>query len=202
VLDKISTQEINRMYDAVEKLFKFHLAYLEEGSNDIAPDIVIKFPESDLNKIKKNLKFEFVNFESDFKINSQEYTKEYRTWNHWLWIVPKQEKYSSDNAMIPSTEKIVGDWGEQFKQFEPDMLKQLIEWLLAQIDDLKKDVNSTQNAILDLYRDRLEKARQEITVDYEKQKNVWEPMQQKAKKLAVEFAQLGNFQEEDDFSDQ
>jgi regulator of replication initiation timing len=104
--------------------------------------------------------------------------------------------------MIPSTEKIVGDWGEQFKQFEPDMLKQLIEWLLAQIDDLKKNVNSTQNAILDLYRDRLEKARQEITVDYEKQKNVWEPMQQKAKKLAVEFAQLGNFQEEDDFSDQ
>lgn len=54
---------------------------------------------------------------------------------------------------------------------------------------------------MDLYRDRLEKARQEITFDYEQQQNVWKPMQQKAKKLKKlkeEFSQLGNFQEEAD----
>jgi hypothetical protein len=80
------------------------------------------------------------------------------------------------------------------------MLKQVIEWLLAQIDDLKKSVDKTQSDILDLYRDRLEKARQEITFDYEKQQNVWKPRQQRAKQLELEFSQLGNFEKEADSS--
>jgi uncharacterized protein YicC (UPF0701 family) len=80
------------------------------------------------------------------------------------------------------------------------MLKQVIEWLLAQIDDLKKSVDKTQNDILDQYRDRLEKARQEITFDYEKQQNVWQPMQQRAKRLEEEFSRLGNFEKEADSS--
>ena len=202
VLDKISTQEINRMYEAVSELFKCHLAYLEQGSNNIAPNILIRFPNSELNKVKDDLKFDFVKFESDFEIKKKEYTKEHRTWNHWLWIIPKKETYSSDNATIPSTGKILADWEEQLKQVEPEMLKQVIEWLLTQINDLKKNVDATQNAILDLYQDRLEKARQETTIDYEKQKNAWEPMQQRANNLASEFFQLGKFQEEEDFSDQ
>jgi predicted GTPase len=226
VLDKISAQEINRMYEAVSELFKCHLTYLEEGSNNIAPDIVIKFPESQLNKVTRDLKFN-LNFESGFDV-------EKGTWNEEVWIVKENmltnaydnlpneirflgfkirkpnvdqflrnvnlktiEVRSSDNATIPSTEKILADWQEQLKQVEPEMLKQVIEWLLAQINDLKKNVDTTQSAILGLYRDRLEKARQEITLDYEKQKNVWEPMQKRARNLASEFSQLGDFQEDD-----
>jgi hypothetical protein len=231
VLDKISAQETNRMYEAVSELFKYHLAYLEEGSNEIAPDIVIKFPESQLNKVTKDLTFK-LKFESGFDI-------EKGTWNEEVWTVERNvltnaydnlpdevrflgfkirkpsvdqflrdvnlktiELRSSDNTTIPSTGEILADWKEQLKQVEPEMLKQVIEWLLAQINDLKKNVDTTQSAILNLYQDRLEKARQEITLDYEKQKNVWEPMQQRAKYLASEFSQLGKFQEEDDFSDQ
>jgi GTPase Era involved in 16S rRNA processing len=226
VLDKISAQETNRMYEAVSELFKCHLTYLEEGSNNIAPDIVIKFPESQLNKVTRDLKFN-LNFESGFDV-------EKGTWNEEVWKVkeniltnaydnlpdeirflgfkirkPNVDKFlrnvnlktievrSSDNATIPSTEKILADWQEQLRQIEPEMLKQVIEWLLAQINDLKKNVDTTQSAILDLYRDRLEKARQEITLDYEKQKNVWEPMQKRAKNLASEFSKLSNFQEDD-----
>jgi hypothetical protein len=42
----------------------------------------------------------------------------------------------------------------------------------------------------------LEKARQEITLDYEQKQNVWKPMQQRAEKLKERFSRLGNFQEE------
>jgi GTPase Era involved in 16S rRNA processing len=138
VLDKISTQEIHRMYEAVNELFICHLAYLEKGSNSIAENIVIRFPESELNKVKNDLKFDFVKFDSDFKIKEEDYTEERRTWKHWLWIVPKKEERSSENAEIPSTGQILSDWKKQLKKVEPDMLKQVIEWLLAQINDLKK----------------------------------------------------------------
>jgi hypothetical protein len=57
VLDKISTQEIQRMYEAVNELFICHLAYLEKKANSIAENIVIRFPESELNKVKNDLKF-------------------------------------------------------------------------------------------------------------------------------------------------
>lgn len=196
VLDKISTQEITRMYEAVNELFTCHLTYLEQGSDNLAQDIVIRFPESELNKVKNDLKFDFVKFDSDFEITEKEYTVERRTWNYWFWIFPKKEKRSSENAKIPSIGQVLADWKQQLKEVEPDMLKQVIEWLLAQIDDLKKNVDKTQSDVLDLYRDRLEKARQEITFDYEQQQNVWKPMQQKAKKLEEKLSQLANFQEE------
>ncbi|MEA5536605.1 dynamin family protein [Crocosphaera sp. XPORK-15E] len=200
VLDKIATQEINRMYEAVNELFIFHLAYLEKESNSIAENIVIRFPESELNKVKNDLKFDFVEFNSDFDIKKEDYTEKRRTWKHWLWIVPKKEKRSSDNAEIPSIGQILGDWKKQLKEAEPKILKQVIEWLLAQIDDLKKNVDQTQTDILNLYRDRLEKARQEITFDYEQQQNVWKPMQERARRLEEEFSQLSNLQEESDLS--
>ena len=196
VLDKISKQEINRMYEAVSELFKCHLSYLEQCSNEIAPDIVIRFPDSELNKVTKEFTFK-PKFESGFDITTKEYTVQYRTWKHWLWIVPKKEKRSSDNAVIPSTGEIQAKWSQQLKQVEPEMLKQVIEWLVSQMNDLKKNVDTTQNAIFNLYLDRLEKARQKIDLNFEKQKNVWEPMQQRAQNLAGEFSQLVKFEEEE-----
>ena len=197
VLEQIETQEITRMYEAISELFKCHLAYLEQGSDDKAQGIVIRFPDSELNKVTtENLKF-YPKLESTFDIATEKYTEEYRTWKHWLWIVPKKEKRSSDNARIPSTGDIQADWSKQLKKVEPEMLKQVIEWLLEQINDLKKNVDTTQNVILNLYLDRLEKARQEIDLDFEKQKNIWEPMQQKAQNLKGKFSQLVKFEEEE-----
>jgi predicted GTPase len=191
VLDKISKQEIQRMYEAVNELFVCHLSYLEKGSNSIAENIVIRFPESELNKVTDDLKFGSIKFDSDFDIKEEEYTEKLRTWKNWLWIVPKKEKRSSENAKIPSIGQILADWKKQLKEVEPEILTPVIEWLLAQVDDLKKSVDKTQCDIIDQYQDRLEKARQEITFDYAKQQNVWQPMQQRAKKLEQGFSQLG-----------
>ena len=55
VLKQIATQELNRIYQAVYELFQCHLSYLEKESNDIAPNIAIKFPDSELLKWNMNL---------------------------------------------------------------------------------------------------------------------------------------------------
>jgi len=55
---------------------------------------------------------------------------------------------------------------------------------------LRENVDKTQNDIIERYQARLDKAKQEISLDYEKQITVWLPMQQKARNLAKEFNSL------------
>ncbi|WP_027255103.1 dynamin family protein [Planktothrix agardhii] len=187
VLNKISTQEIERIYEAVVELLNCHLSHLEKGVNDIAPNIIIRFPESQLNQVKRELLFR-LNFESGFSIKEETWKEETRNFWHWLWLIPKSETRSSDNATIPSTEQLLKNWNDQLQLAEPEIIKEMISWLLEQIDYLNKDVKKIQNDIFDRYQTRLDKAHQEITLDYEKQKNLWQPMEQKAKQLAQEFA--------------
>ena len=63
VLKQISTQELNRIYEAVSQLFRHHLSYTEEGSKEIAKahdrDISIKFPDYQINQVDHQLTFNF-----------------------------------------------------------------------------------------------------------------------------------------------
>ncbi|MEG3933705.1 dynamin family protein [Microcoleus sp. T3_B1] len=200
VLKQISNQELNRMYQAVVELFNCHLSYIEEGANDIAPNIAIKFPESKFSKVDSQLTFNF-RFEAGFPINkgtwqkSVQVAREERIW-YTLWIAKKTvydtkyETRSSDNAEIPSVENLLTGWIIQSKKGEAEIVNKIATWLLEQIDCLKKNVDKIQNDIIDRYQTRLDKANQEITLDYEKQKNVWQPIQQKAQNLAEEFSSL------------
>lgn len=197
VLRQISNQEIERMYQAVVELFNCHLSYLQKEANNIAPNIIIRFPESQLSQVKKELSFS-LKFESGFSVTERTWTEESRSFWHWFWLVPKYETRASDNATIPSTEKLLKNWKDQVKLAEPEIVKQTANWLLEQIDCLKKEVKKNQNEILDRYQARLDKAHQEITLDYEKQRNVWQPMQRKAKDLAEEFAILGKLLKKED----
>lgn len=186
VLEQISRQEIDRMYQAVVELFNCHLFHLEKGANNIAPNMVIKLPESQLNQVRSELSFN-LSFESGFIVTEGTWEEETRSFWHWFWIVPKFETRFSENAKIPSVERLLGNWNIQVKLAEPNIVKQITSWLLEQIDCLKKNVDKIQNDIIDRYQARLDKANQEIDLDYEKQKNVWRPMQQKAQELVKEF---------------
>ncbi|MEG5039568.1 MULTISPECIES: dynamin family protein [unclassified Microcoleus] len=200
VLKQISTQELNRIHQAVSELFRCHLSYLENGANDRAPDIAIKFPESELIKVESNLKFNF-QFKAGFAITqgtweeAVQVEKQKRTW-YTLWIGKKtiyETEYqprSSDNAELPSIENLLTGWIEQAKGEESERVNQVARWLLEQIDCLKKNVDKIQSDIIDRYQERLDKANQEITLDYEKQRNIWQPMKQKAQNLAEEFSSL------------
>ena len=121
---------------------------------------------------------------------------EKRVWYHWLWLAPKKikeityETRSSDNAQIPSTEELLDNWNIQVKIAGPTLVNQIGEWLLEQIDCLNKKIDDIQTDVIDRYQSRLDTAYQKITFNYEKQKNIWEPMQEQAKNLSTEFSQL------------
>jgi hypothetical protein len=207
VLKQISDQELKRMYQAVVELFNCHLSHIEKGANDISPNIAIKFPESQLIKVDSQLTFNF-RFEAGFPINkgtwqeAVQVEKKKRTW-YTLWIGKKtvyETEYrtrSSDNAEIPSVENLLTGWIIQSKKGEREIVNKIASWLLEQIDCLKKNVDKLQNDIIDRYQARLDKANQEITWDYEKQRNVWLPIQQKSQELAEEFSSLETFLKEE-----
>jgi GTPase Era involved in 16S rRNA processing len=203
VLKQISTQELNRIYEAVSELFRYYLSYIEDGSNNIAPNISIKFPDSQLGKVDNQLTFNF-QFTAGFAITQgtwEEATQVERKERLWytLWIVEKTiydtqyQTRSSDNAQIPSVEDLLAGWIIQSQDEQIKIVNQIARWLLEQIDFLKKNVDNIQNDIINRYQERLDRANQEITLDYEKQKNVWLPMQTKAQNLSAEFSGLGNY---------
>ena len=190
VLQQISRQEIDRMYQAVAELFNCHLSHLEKGANNRAPNIIVRLPESQLNQVKNQLSLK-LNFESGFEITPGTWKEETRSFFHWFWIVPKYNDRPSDNAKIPSIKSLFEGWRDQAGKPQVEIVEQIVQWLLEQIDCLKKNVDKIHNDILDRYQARLDKANQEITLDYEKKRNVWEPIQQKAQNIAEEFSSLG-----------
>jgi GTPase Era involved in 16S rRNA processing len=203
ILKQISTQELNRIYQAVSELFRCHLSYIEESANNLAPDIGIKLPNSEMIKVDSNLTFDF-SFEAGFPITEGTWEEEIkvekrkRAW-YKLWIGKRsvyETEYkirSSDNAELPSVENLLTNWIIQAKEQESERVNQIAGWLLKQIDSLKKNVDKIQNDIIDRYQERLDKAHEEITIDYEQQRSIWIPMQQKAQELASEFSQLENY---------
>ena len=54
-------------------------------------------------------------------------------------------------------------------------------------------MKEVQSEIVDRYQSRLDKANQEIKIDYERQKNVWEPIHHHAINLSSEFGALSKF---------
>ena len=99
---------------------------------------------------------------------------------------------------LPSVDKLLDKLDNPGERQESERVNQVSQWLLEQIDYLKKNVDKIQNEIVDRYQERLDKAHQEVTVDYEQQKSIWIPMQQKAQELVEEFSQLENFWKSND----
>ncbi|MEA5576920.1 dynamin family protein [Anabaena sp. UHCC 0451] len=238
VLKQISKQELNRIFESVSELFRCHLSYLEKRTNDIASNMAITFPDSELSKVDKKLEFNF-QFRAGFTITEGTWLEKKETLSTgygtdqtkitiqeahrrntkgksgWDWLggtvkgffndfiyegVVEQKKYidytprPSDNAVIPSLGELFETWIIQTLDEQTGIVNQITKWLFEQIDVLKKNVDKIQNDIIDRYQERLDKAKQEIAIDYEQEKNLWLPMQEKAKNLKEEFSglKLGN----------
>lgn len=231
VLYKIYNQEFDRMYNALVELFKFHLSYLQKGSNDIADNMAITLSIFDIiEKSENKPKIEFT-FEAGFPITSGTWQEEQKTTItieeahqrntqgksglDWLTGTVKgftgdflvkgviqRRKYidyrqrSSENAEIPSVQLLCEGLREQAKRgdgsegAEGEITNKIAPWFLEQIDVVRANVDTIHNDIIGRYQARLDKAKQEITLDYEKQKTFWLPMQEKAQNLAKEFNSL------------
>jgi predicted GTPase len=225
VFETISAQELFRMYQALAELFKCHLSYLEKGVNDIAKDLSIKFPESELIKIEREPRIKF-QFKAGFAITQGTWQDEQKTTitieeahrrntqgkSGLDWFAGTVEGFtvdflvkgvilnqgytdyiprSSDNATIPSVRSLLTGWMSQAKEQEIEIVKKIAPWLLEENNCLIKEIEETQNDIINRYQERLDRANQEITLDYEKDKNIWLPIQQKSQNLAEDFNSLG-----------
>lgn len=160
----------------------------------------IRFPESQLIKIEQQPKFK-ISFEAGFAVTegtwqqAVEVSYQERIW--WtLWLV-KQTKSkteyktrSSDNANIPKIVTLLEGWISQAKEAESQIVHQTAKWFLDQVNLLKKNVKETQDEVIDRYQSRLDKANQEIEIDYERQKNIWEPIYRQSLNLSAEFSAL------------
>ncbi len=202
VVNQISNQELDRMYQAVVELFRCHLSYIEKGSIEVAPKIAIKFPESQISKVDGKLKFNF-KFQAGFAVTKGTWKKEVQKevrkrvwWKLWLgksvFYETDYETRSSDNAKIPSVENLLDGWIIQGKQAEMEIVNQIGRWLLEQIDCLKKNVDQIQNDIIDRYQEKLNRAYDEVNIDYEREKTFWESMREKAQVIDEEVVKLTN----------
>jgi hypothetical protein len=234
VLKEICKQEFNRMHEAVVELFKCHLSFLEKNAVQIAGEMAIQFPKSELIKVERQTEINF-QFQAGFAVIPGTWMERKETLNTgygqnqteigvgnafkrntqgksgWNWLsgavegivgdyvikgVIEKKKYidytprPSDNAMIPSVEKLFEGW---ILQGEGEMVKisiQISEWLLKQVNDLNKNVDTMQKDIIDRYQARLDKANQEIQLTYDDEIRIWQPMQQKSQELEKEFFTL------------
>jgi hypothetical protein len=231
VLQKISNQELNRMHEALVILFNRHLSYLEEGVHKIAPNMAIKFPESQLIKVETQPEINF-KFKAGFLITQgtwqerketvitveEAHQRNTRGKSGWDWLTGavkgfvgdylikgqvQREEYidytqrSSDNAQIPKVKSLFEGWIYQAQESEVRIADQITNWLLEEIDYLKENVGKVQNDVVDRYQVRLDKANQEIVLDFEKKRIIWQPLKQKALVLAEEFSSLGKILKEE-----
>ncbi len=198
VLRKVYQQELRRMHEAVTALFDCQISFLEEESNRIAADMVIKLPKSQLTLVEQPPEFSF-NFQSGFEVTPGTWQEEVqvsykeRTWKTLFLF--KETKYrteykerSSDNAKIPSVDELLKNWSDQAKASEDAIASQIADWLFEQIDTLKKNVNEFQKESINRYQERLDQANRDKILDRDKTMSIWLPMHEKAKKLAIEFS--------------
>ena len=231
VLKEICKQEFNRMHEAVVELFKCHLSFLEKNAVQIAGEMAIQFPKSELIKVERQTEINF-QFQAGFAVIPGTWMERKETLNTgygqnqteigvgnafkrntqgksgWNWLsgavegivgdyvikgVIEKKKYidytprPSDNAMIPSVEKLFEGW---ILQGEGELVKisiQISEWLLKQVNDLNKNVDTMQKDIIDRYQARLDQANREIQLTYDDEIKIWQPMQRKSQELEKEF---------------
>ncbi|WP_338441676.1 dynamin family protein [Synechococcus elongatus IITB4] len=203
-LQKIIAQEEQRISESLEILSLRYLESIQEQASSIAPNLSIKFPTSNIIDFSsKNINFLDIdiNFKASFVVKKGSWTErvdnyvEKRVW-YFLWLakdIVKEESYEtreSNDAEIPSIEDLLISWVNQGQQLQGQIVRKVCPWILNKIGKLKQKIELIQKDVIDRYQTRLEKAREEITLDYEKEHNFWQPLHIKSIELSEELDKL------------
>ena len=199
VAKKVLDREMGRVKDAIESLFVFHLESLQKTAADIAPDLIIDFPQTELTKVSFTAKPNFL-FEGGFPISQGSYTEEVTrktgTKRFWFFFtkdvyVTKMEKRSMDNAKIPSFEELDRGWKLQRERGEIEAFNVMSTWWIEQFELFNKGVEKFQSGVIDEYESRLKRAYQDNRVDYENKMDIWQPLKEEAESVASRISQVG-----------
>ncbi len=200
VARRVIDREMGRVKGAIECLFAFHLKSLEEISTDIAPDLVINFPQTKLIELTFTAKPKFL-FEGGFPVIQESYTetvtKKTGTRRVYFFFkkdtyVTKVEKRSSDNADIPSLHELEEGWKFQEKRGEIEAVNEILTWWVEQFDQFNKGVEEFQFNIIDEYKARLDHAHEDNQIDLDSKVQIWQPLKEEAELLVSQASQLGS----------
>lgn len=199
VAKKVLGREINRVEEALEKLFKFHLESLKKSVADIAPDLGINFSQTELIKIEFSAIPNF-SFKGGFPVVKGSYkepvTEKVGTKRVFLFFKEdvyetRMEKRSSDNAKIPSFEDLERGWKIQKGDGEKEVLRQISSWWLEQIKEFNSGIEKFQSDVMKRYQERLDLAYQDSTTNYEDKMEVWQSLKEEALLVSSRVSQLG-----------
>ena len=206
VLQQAAKRELPRMFDAVERLLSCHLAYIQEEVSKVASGLGAQMPTSRLKMIPREFQFVF-KFEAGFPIHQGEWWEEVKKRKPktgvgpWLLklftgrestiVETSYEKRPSDDADMPSTEKLHEAWLQQAKNSEPLIVQQFVDWLLAQLESLKNEIRLVQDEMLNRYQEKLDRAHEKIQVDHDAVIERWTPIFEHAKELEQRVILLG-----------
>ena len=202
VVGQILGREMNRVQDAVETLFVFHLDMLKTGTGKIASDLGVNFSESELIKVDFIGKTNF-SFAAGFPVTMGTWKKSEQVkigtkriwWTLWLAeedVYETQTKeLPSENANIPSIEDLALAWKLQKDCGEVEVLKQVAPWFQEQLARFNQSVDRFQSDTIDRYQQRLDRAYQENQLNYDAKMEIWKPLQAEAKEFADKLDLLG-----------
>ncbi|RLB93273.1 MAG: hypothetical protein DRH26_04320 [Deltaproteobacteria bacterium] len=170
VIKKAAEQEKERIYNAINKVSKTHLAESWKEAQKIVPKLGFSIPPiMELDIAESDLNFDY-KFEAGFDLKTITRKDKVRTKKVWagkkrLWYTlffSKEDVYKDeavyeqrayDLADIPDVEVLLTDWISQLFFNETKVVKKFTEWLTDQINKLN---------------DMVEKAQQELVVNYKK----------------------------------
>jgi predicted GTPase len=202
VAKKVLKREMGRVKDAIESLFVFHLESLKKSTTDIAPGLGINFPQTGLVKVEFSVDPNF-SFEGGFSVSQESYEEEVKEkagkkrvwWTAWIWnkdvYETKMEERTSDNASIPSFDKLNRDWKIQKDRGEIEVLRQISDWWLEQLDQFNSGIEGFQSDVINRYQERLDRAYKDTTVDYESKMETWQPLKEEVASVSEKINQMG-----------
>ncbi len=199
VAEKVLDREMGRIKDAIEKLFVFHLESLEESTTNIAPDLGINFPRSELINVEFKAQPKF-SFEGGFPVLPESYSEEVTEkvgTRRFLFFFKigvyetRIEERSIDNANVPSFTDLGRGWKLQKDRGQIGVFKQISKWWIEQLDEFDSGIESFQSDVIKRYQNRLDRANQDTRIDYDSKMEVWQPLKEEAELVASKISQLG-----------
>ena len=199
VAKKVLNREINRVENALEKLFKLHLESLKKSVVDIAPDLGINFLQTELINVKFSAIPNF-SFKGGFPVVKRSYresvTEKVGTKRVFLFFKEdvyktRIEKRSSDNAIIPSFEDLERGWKIQKGDGEKEVLRQVSTWWLKQLEEFNSGIEKFQSDVIERYQERLTLAYQDSATDYKHKMEIWKPLNEEALLVSSRVSALG-----------
>jgi hypothetical protein len=199
-MDRAVRHEMERVFEAMRQLVDAYRRHVTAEAQRLAPALGLTAPGSGLEQVDRSLALSY-RFEAGFAITA-EYREddtggaetyqdgtERRFYTAWLYrhpvykSRPVYEKRRYDSADIPKVEALLQNWINQAKLQEPDLVRQMIEWMVRQLEHASATLQKSQQELLDRYQAKLDEAHHRAEKLHIQQTQDWSSVLEQAREL-------------------